>query len=98
MVEGETALCTAAGAPCCPVDDGECGVVDAEQHGHVRVVDPAQPKVRTYKEYHSVCPLVGIGTIPTPLSPASVTLPPEPGVGGHTRLRVRGWGSPIPTT
>ncbi len=46
-----------------------------------------------YKEYHSVCPLVGIGTLPTPFSPASVPLPPEPG-GGHTRLRVRGWGSP----
>ncbi len=52
-------------------------------------------KVRTYKEYHSVCPLVGIGTLPTPLSPASVPLLPEPrGGGGHTRLRGRGWGSP----
>ncbi len=51
-------------------------------------------KVRIYKEYHSVCPLVGIGTLPTPLSSASVPLPPEPG-RGHTRLRVRGWGSPI---
>jgi hypothetical protein len=30
-----------------------------------------------YKEYHSVRPLVGIGTLPPPLSPASVTLPPE---------------------
>jgi hypothetical protein len=30
-----------------------------------------------------------------PLSPASVPLPPEPkGGGGHTRLRVGGWGSP----
>jgi hypothetical protein len=28
-------------------------------------------KVRIYKEYHSVCPLVGIGILPTPLSPAS---------------------------
>ncbi len=54
-------------------------------------------KVRVYKEYHSLCPLVGIGTLPTPLSPASVPLPPEPGGGGggwHTRLRVIGWGSP----
>jgi hypothetical protein len=52
-------------------------------------------KVRIYKEYHSVCPLVGIGAPPTPLPPASVPLPPEPGGGGHhTRLRVRGWGSP----
>ncbi len=86
VVNRETALCTATGAPCCPVDDGECGVVDAEQHRHVGVVDPAQHKVRIYKEYHSVCPLVGIGTIPTQLSPASVPLPPEPG-GGHTHLR-----------
>jgi hypothetical protein len=38
--------------------------------------------------------LVGIGTLPTPLSPASVPLPPETGVGGHTRPRARGWGSP----
>ncbi len=48
----------------------------------------------TYKEYHSVGPLVGIGALPTPLSPASVPLPPKPGGGGQTRLRVRGWGSP----
>jgi hypothetical protein len=47
--------------------------------------------VRIYKEYHSVCPLVGIGTPPTPLSPASVTpRPPDRGAGGHTRLRVMG--------
>jgi hypothetical protein len=47
-----------------------------------------------YKEYHSICPLVEIGTLPTPLSPASVPLPPEPGGGGgHTRRRMRGWGS-----
>jgi hypothetical protein len=38
-------------------------------------------KVRIYKEYHSVCPLVGIGTLPTPLSPASVPLPQEQGGG-----------------
>jgi hypothetical protein len=31
-------------------------------------------KVHIYTEYHSVCPLVGIGT----LSPASVPLPPVP--------------------
>jgi hypothetical protein len=34
-------------------------------------------------EYHSACPLVGIGTLSPPLSPASVPLPPEPkGAGG----------------
>ncbi len=57
-----------------------------------------QHKVHIYKEYHSVCPLVGIGTLPPPLSPATVALPPETKMvrGGHTRLRVRGWGSPNP--
>ncbi len=48
--------------------------------------------VRIYEEYHSVCILVGIGTLPTSPSPASVPLPPVPG-GGATHLRVRGWGS-----
>jgi len=41
-------------------------------------------KVRINKEYHSVCPLVLIGTLPNPLSPASVPLPPEPGGGAHS--------------
>ncbi len=36
-------------------------------------------KVRKYEEYHSVCPLVGIGTLPIPLSPASVPLPQNRG-------------------
>jgi hypothetical protein len=36
-------------------------------------------------------PLVGIGTLPTPFSPASVPLPPETGGRGHTSLRVGGW-------
>ncbi len=39
-------------------------------------------KVRIFKEYHSVCPLVGIGTLQTPLSPAIVPLPPDSGGGG----------------
>jgi hypothetical protein len=39
-------------------------------------------KVRIYAEYHSVCHLVGIGTLQTPFSPASVPLPPEPEGGG----------------
>ncbi len=42
------------------------------------------PQARIYNEYYSVCPLVGIWTLPTPLSPASVPLPPEPGGGGGT--------------
>jgi hypothetical protein len=54
-----------------------------------------QSTYTVYKEYHSVCPLVGIGTLPTLLSPASVPLPQNRGGGGggHTRLRMRGWGS-----
>ncbi len=57
-------------------------------------------KVLTYMEHHSVCPLVGIVTPPTPLPKASVPFPPPPprtkewGGGGYTRLRLRGWGSP----
>jgi hypothetical protein len=47
-----------------------------------------------YLEYHSVCPLVRIGTTPPPLPQARVSPPPlpEPQGGGHTRLRVRKWG------
>jgi hypothetical protein len=53
---------------------------------------PPPHKVHIYLEYHSVCPLVGIGT-PTPF-PASEFLPPHRNQreGGGTRLRVRGWG------
>jgi hypothetical protein len=52
-----------------------------------------------YKEYHSVCTLVGIGTLPPPLSPASVPLPPEPGGGGgHSPAGDGVGGFPIPTT
>ncbi len=42
----------------------------------------------------SVYPVVGIGTPPPLLPQASV--PPHPLVrgGGHTRLRLKGWGSP----
>jgi hypothetical protein len=36
------------------------------------------------KEHHSVCPIVGIGTPPTPLPQASV--PPPDERGAHTRL------------
>ncbi len=46
-----------------------------------------------YKEYHSLCPLVGIGTPPTP-SLASESAPPPPPTkgGGRTPPRPRGWG------
>ncbi len=51
-------------------------------------------KVCIYKEYHSVCPLVGIGTLPIPLSPASVPLPPEPKGLHSPACEGLGWGSP----
>jgi hypothetical protein len=35
-----------------------------------------------YKEYHSICPFVEIGTPPPLLPQASVPLPPEPKGGG----------------
>jgi hypothetical protein len=46
-----------------------------------------------YLEYHSACPFVGIGTLPPPLSPASVHLPPEPKGGAHSPAG-KGLGSP----
>jgi hypothetical protein len=54
-----------------------------------------QHKVLIYIEHHSVCPLVGIGTPPHPFSHKRVCPPPpDQRVGGHTRLRLKGWGSP----
>ena len=44
-------------------------------------------------KYNSVCPLARRNRdFPTPLSPASVPLPPEPGGWAHSPARVRGWG------
>jgi hypothetical protein len=63
-----------------------------------RLMVPLYQKVHLYTEYHSVCPLVGIGTLRPPLLSASVPLPPEPKGRGHTRQRERGWESPNPTT
>ncbi len=42
-----------------------------------------------YRVYYGVCPFVGIWTLPPPLSPASVPLPPNQGGGAHS-LRARG--------
>ncbi len=54
-------------------------------------------KVHIYLEYHSIRPLVGIGTPPPhpPLPQVSLPSPLEPNGGytQHTRLLVRGWGS-----
>ncbi len=52
-------------------------------------------KVLIYIEHHSVCPLVGIWTPPTPLPQASVPPPPQDqrvGGGAHSPA-ARGWGS-----
>jgi hypothetical protein len=71
--------------------------VFALQYKEIRRFDGMHHKVHTFKEYHSVCPLVGIGILPTPLSPASVPLPPEPRRGTLACGRGVG-GVPIPTT
>ncbi len=51
-------------------------------------------KVRTYKEYHSVCPSSELGLPPTPHPHASVPPPPCFWGEGNTRWRERGWESP----
>jgi hypothetical protein len=51
-------------------------------------------KVHTYKEYHGECPLFGIWIRSPTRSLASKCAPPPGTKGGHTRVRVRGWGSP----
>ncbi len=45
-----------------------------------------------YIEHHSVCPLVGIGTPPTPLPQASAPLPPDKRVGGAHSPAAEGMG------
>ncbi len=58
----------------------------------------AQSAYIQYTEYHNVCPLLGIGTIPSSnpsLAMQRVCPSPQNRWGGeHTRRRVRGWGSP----
>ncbi len=53
-------------------------------------------KTNIYLEYHSVCPLVGIGNPLPPLPQASVYPPPPPPPPPSLRRgeRVSGWGSP----
>ncbi len=58
-------------------------------------------KVHNYKEYHSVCPLVRIGTPPPPFSPASVQCPSPRTKGGRGGSLACGRGGgrvPISTT
>jgi hypothetical protein len=51
------------------------GILDCTEHVNPRPKMLLDHKVRIFKEYYSVCPLVGIRTLPTTLSPASVPLP-----------------------
>jgi hypothetical protein len=54
--------------------------------------EPLCHKVRTYKEYHSVCPSSELG-LSQPLSRQRVIPSPQKQGGrGHTSLRVGGWG------
>ncbi len=57
-------------------------IVDFSSQSGTMNLATERHKVRKYKEYHSVCPLVGIGTLPTPLSSASVPLPQNRERGG----------------
>ncbi len=85
---------------CWPVLPWQSVHSDKARKGLVNQSVQKNHKVHTYKEYHSVCPLVGIGTLPTALSPASVPLPPEPGGGGGVTRPYGGGvgGVPITTT
>ncbi len=51
-----------------------------------------QHKVRTYKEYHSVCPSSELGLPPTPHPQASVPTPPPFLGGGEHSLARKGLG------
>ncbi len=57
-------------------------------------LDGKNHKVRTYKEYHSVCPSSELGLPPTPHPQASVPPPPCFWGEGNTRWRERGWERP----
>ncbi len=76
-----------------------CELVISDMRIEADVLDMRESQsVGIYKEHHSVRPLVGIGTFPTPLSPASVSLPLEPGGGGTLACWWGVGGVPIPTT
>jgi hypothetical protein len=62
----------------------------------LNLIDPIYHKVRTYKEYHSVCPSSELGLPPTPHPQASV--PPHVSGGRATLAGEKGVGRvPIPT-
>ncbi len=72
-------------------------VVAHRHHGQTSLLPPVSLKheVLIYTEHHSVCPLVGIGTPPTPLLQAIVPPPPNQRVGGWAQSPAGGgWGSP----
>jgi hypothetical protein len=51
-------------------------------------------KVHIYTEYHSVCPLVGIRTLPSPSLASECAPPPQPKGGRAHSPAGKGWGSP----
>jgi len=78
---------------------GKCVVIGLQSTGEARTLEAVEVgtrhKVHIYIEYYSVHPLVGIGSPPTPLPQTSEPFPPPyHRVGGHTRLRLKGWVSP----
>jgi hypothetical protein len=67
------------------------------QQFYIFLGDTITHKVRTYKEYHSVCPSSELG-LSQPLSRRECSPPPRNRGRWHTSLRVGGWGGvPIPT-
>ncbi len=79
------------------IEGGKDGRLELEGTEGGRKGCPPPPTKYLDIEHHSVCPLVGIGTPPTPPPLGSVPLPPRTkgwALGGQTRLRLRGWGSP----
>ncbi len=60
------------------------------------VIHKVRTYMYTYSRNHSICPSSEMcdPPPPLPLPQASVSPPPNQRRGEHTRLRVRGWGSP----
>ncbi len=70
---------------CAEIYEQNCGVIYFQ-------MDASNHKVRTYKEYHSVCPSSELGLPPTPHPQASVPPPPCFWGEGNTRWRETGLG------
>ncbi len=71
------------------VEDEEDEEEEEEELDDRSPLDALENKVCIYTEYHSVCPLVGIGTLKTLSRKRRCPSSPEPKGEGHTRLRMR---------